>query len=941
MLDISDEVKSLFLKDSTKKKIVIEVDSPDGKDISDFNYYLGTPTFGYAWDHTINADGYQDIMCGYPYTSDFKDYADLQWDVYATKVRVSLSLHLTNITSDSGTLDFRCNIVRKSGTYEYEDVTVNTSDYTTKNRLEFASFDIDNDGDLIDYISLIEIHNSTNTTFSGNFGFDELQVELTNDTFPDEYITDFSKGIDITKYIKTPAIEGENVEFESFSLTESICSQDNIKFGLCESAHCEFTTVDYEFDLKDKIIRPKISVQGYPGIDAIEKINFWKDKSGRMTKGETYTKNGSMTSSRTLWTDNYLIYTDLPDVFFSRTQYVYVAYKVKFTNMSVSSGTTPVYFRGGARVIFADDTEDSWLEFNAHEITDDFATVSIPIPYIYNGKKYKEVQRPYFAFYDSSQTRINSLTMTVTYSIKEIQVQPSDEQMATPEYDPNMLLVYDNTLDEYCEEAYSDPIPLGVFHVSDVKLEHRQNLVKQQVTAYDNIVKLEQNAYNWYTTYMFGMSTNDKQDRYDVQYARQIYSAYFNLMQQLGLESRSNYTETLLATYDYLEDIKPSHLANKWLIWDDSPMVGRFQYAEFTVNNVDTSKMYMVDAVNVAGETDQETEASLPSDYVTNFDSLRRGVTTNGGVLVEFYNSNNVLIDGIVVNRRDYFMVYPNTSYLKIYVPAHDTYGDGTPFVQFIDSVSIYEVSSAPDLVNGYYRLFYYQYNSGANEAAVLFDANSSMTGRDVIHSLLEVCGCFFRLNRETGRPEYVYCTKGGLYPRNDLYPDDDLYPRSGTDSVLPNGRYMSVIQTNYSVKDYGRIQIVRETDSNESKSICEWEFKGSDSPNTYLINDNVFYCNKDLKYEYDAMPYISGLLQNMWINISNMGYVPNITQALGMPWIECGDRVGVLTYTSGFESFIFRRTMKGIQLLIDTFESEGDEYNEAIKDFGYELYNS
>lgn len=81
MLDISDEVKSLFLKDSTKKKIVIEVDSPDGKDISDFNYYLGTPTFGYAWNHEIEAGWCQAIMCGYPYTSDFKDYADLQWDV--------------------------------------------------------------------------------------------------------------------------------------------------------------------------------------------------------------------------------------------------------------------------------------------------------------------------------------------------------------------------------------------------------------------------------------------------------------------------------------------------------------------------------------------------------------------------------------------------------------------------------------------------------------------------------------------------------------------------------------------------------------------------------------------------------------------------------------------------------------------------------------------
>ena len=591
--------------------------------------------------------------------------------------------------------------------------------------------------------------------------------------------------------------------------------------------------------------------------------------------------------------------------------------------------------------MFNDNTTGDWGDLTYHALSNDYIQISVFAPCIYSGKTIVLVRRPYIRLYDSGKTLINPLNVTLTYSFKEFQVQPSMDNSTVPEYDPDMLLVYDNTLDAYCAECYSDTIPLGVFHVTDLKLEHQQNLIKQHVTAYDNIVKLEQNAFNWYTTYMFGMSTSDKQGRYDIQYARQIYSTYFNLMQQLGLEDRSNYTETLLGTYDYWDDIKPSHMVNKWLIWDDSPEVGRMQYAEFTINDVDTTKMYMVDAVNVGGDTDREVENMVPSDYATNFDPLRRGIATNGGVLVDFYKSNNTRIDGIVVNRRDYFMVYPETSYIKVYVPAYDAYGDGTPFARFIDSVSLYEVASAPQLVNGYYRLFYYQYTSEANEAAVLFDANSSMTGRDVIHSVLEVCGCFFRLNRETGKPEFVYCTKGGLYPRNDLYPDDDLYPRAGTDSLLPNGRYMSVLQDNYQVLDYGRIQIVRDTDSNEAKSICEWEFKGSDSLNTYLIDDNVFYCNKDLKYEYDSMPYVSGLLQNMWINISNLGYVPNVTQALGMPWIECGDRIGILTYTGGFESFIFRRTMKGIQLLIDTFESEGDEYNEAIKDFGYEIYNS
>lgn len=933
MLNISDEVKNLFLQDSTKKQLVIKVDSPDSKTISDFNYYTGNE-YWYGWDSGIDPGAFERLV-------ELDGLVDTQWLYLGNVVRASISLLLTNITSDPGTLNLRCTIQRQSGNYDYLETTINTADYSTFKKADFYAYDTLNDTDPITKFIRLEIHNVTQTQFVGHVEREHYQIELANDVseLPTTFSNLYSKGVDITRYLHIPDITNDNLDFESFSMTESLCSQDNIKFGLCESAHCEFTTVNYNYDLKDRTIRPMMRVQGAPSVEDIEKVNFWKDISGVVQKGVPYTRTETITSNP-FWTNNYMIDTNIPSQYFSKVDYIYIGYKAKLSNITVHSGSTPAYFRVWNRCVFNDNTTGDWGDLTYHAISNDYIQISVFAPCIYSGKTIVLVRRPYIRLYDSGKTLINPLNVTLTYSFKEFQVQPSIDNSTVPEYDPNMLLIYDDTFDEYCKECFSDPIPLGVFHVTDVKLEHKQNLIKQQVTAYDNIVKLEQNAFNWYTTYMFGMSTSDKQGRYDIQYARQIYSTYFNLMQQLGLEDRSNYTETLLGTYDYWDDIKPSHMVNKWLIWDDSPEVGRMQYAEFTINDVDTTKMYMVDAVNVGGDTDQEVENMVPSDYATNFDPLRRGITTNGGVLVDFYKSNNTRIDGIVVNRRDYFMVYPETSYIKVYVPAYDAYGDGTPFARFIDSVSLYEVASAPQLVNGYYRLFYYQYTSEANEAAVLFDANSSMTGRDVIHSVLEVCGCFFRLNRETGKPEFVYCTKGGLYPRNDLYPADDLYPRSGTDSLLPNGRYMSVLQDNYQVLDYGRIQIVRDTDSNEAKSICEWEYKGSDSLNTYLIDDNVFYCNKDLKYEYDSMPYVSGLLENMWLNISNMGYVPNITEALGMPWIECGDRVGVLTYMGGFETFIFRRTMKGIQLLIDTFESEGDEYNEAIKDFGYELYN-
>jgi hypothetical protein len=941
MLNISDEVKNLFLTDSTKKQLVIKVDSPDSKTISDFNYYTGNE-YWYGYDSVINAGGFDTLL-------PLDGFVDTQWLYLGNVVRASMSLLITNITSDPGTLNLRCTVQRQSGNYDYLETTINTADYSTFKKADFYAYDTLNDTDPITKFIRLELHNTTQTQFVGHVEREHYQIELADDSadLPTTFSSLYSKGVDITRYLPVPDITNDNLDFESFSMTESLCSQDNIKFGLCESAHCEFTTVNYNYDLKDRTIRPSIRVQGAPSYEDLMDINWWYDPAHIVPIGQTFHDNKTVNGSW-YWTSHYLFYTDISqyDHYFSQAPRVMAGYKIRINSLTSLSGTAPYSFKVGIRYVYADGTEQNRNGSIKHPYTEasDFKFYSVESLYdSADHGKIVQVKRPYFIWYDQNGDELtNGDSFQIDADLKEFMVYMYDDPTYThyPEYDSSVCYVYYGTINEHLAECYSDPVPLGVFHITDLKLDHQQNLVKQQVTAYDNIVKLEQNAFNWYTTYMFGMSTSDKQGRYDVQYARQIFSTYFNLMQQLGLESRSDYTETLLGTYDYWNDIKPSHMVNKWLIWDTNPGIGRMQYAEFTINDVNTSLMYMVDAVNVNGCSDQEAEGIVPSDYTTKFDPLRRGIATNGGVLVEFYKSDNSLIDGIVVNRRDYFMVYPETSYIKIYVPAYDADENGTPYSRFIDSVSIYEVASAPQLVNGYYRLFYYQYTSEANEAAVLFDANSSMTGRDVIHSVLEVCGCFFRLNRETGKPEFVYCTKGGLYPRNDLYPADNLYPRSGTDSLLPNGRYMSVLQDNYQVLDYGRIQIVRDTDSNEAKSICEWEYKGSDSLNTYLIDDNVFYCNKDLKYEYGSMPYVSELLENMWLNISNMGYVPNITQALGMPWIECGDRVGVLTYMGGFETFIFRRTMKGIQLLIDTFESEGDEYNEAIKDFGYELYN-
>ena len=936
MLNISDEVKNLFLQDSTKKQLVIKVDSPDSKTISDFNYYTGNE-YWYGYSSVINPDGFDLIFS-------LENNVDLQWLYLGNYVRASMYLKLSNITSDPGTLNLRCTVDRVSGATEYLETTINTADYLVRNKVDFYAYETKNETDPILKITLLEIHNTTQTQFAGYVERDSYQVELADSVadLPTGFSNLYSKGIDITRYLPVPDITNEYLDFESFSMTESLCSQDNIKFGLCESAHCEFTTVGYNHDLKDRTIRPGIRVQGTPSIEDIEKINFWKDKSGIMRKGDTYTANGSMSSATTLWTNNYLIYTDLIDEYFSRTEYVYVAYKVKFENMSVSSGTTPVYFKGSARTIYTDDSADSWREFDFHEITNDYATVSIPIPYVYNNKKYKEIQRPSFRFYDSSKNLISNLTMTITYSIKEIQVQPSNEQMATPEYDPDMLLVYDNTLDEYCAECYSDPIPLGVYHVTDLKLEHTQNLIKQKVTAYDNIVKLEQNAANWYTQYMFGISFDEYYSQTDrVQFARQIYATYFNYMNAVEIESRG--TETLVASYvendltvdtDYYTTWNPEEEGSPY-----EAQYRRLAFYKVNIPSVDATKMYVIYTTNKNNMTNEQMLASdtyVTNQYKAKVDELGRGITT-GSILVEVLNSNNVAIRSYCLDSGDYFTLPSGADSFNIYIRAGlvNYYGDVSDISghEMFGTMKVYSTDKTADLVNKAERLVYYNMGTGD-----IYPTDSSITGRDVIRSVLELCGCFFRLDRYNGLPEFVYCTKGGLYPRNDLYPADDLYPRSGTDQLLPNGRYMSVIQDNYSVKDFGCIQIVIDRRSNETKSVCEYQYPlNPKTQNAYVINDNIFLCAEEATYDIDVLNSIFG---PMYLQISNMGYVPNVTEALGMPWIECGDRIGILTFSSGFESFVFRRTLKGIQLLIDTYESTGDEYTEAVKEFGYELYS-
>lgn len=702
----------------------------------------------------------------------------------------------------------------------------------------------------------------------------------------------------------------------------------------------DWSTICLSENFKDKKIKAEIKLRDYADFfpdSAIGMVNWYNgttDPAKTIAKTET---NGLDINFGL----NAVVNVNVKDLsekdLLGNTRAACISYKAKFTSIS---GASPVYFLPYAHIKYQNSESYSWKSDNAswkyYEVSNMSDWTEIRVYIDYKTWDVKELIDLYFRFVDANKDNYSSGTVTFTVEVKEIVVSFLDSVTEDPlAFAPNRCYIYNQNLEQfYIENAFTSKIPLGFFNVKEVQTQYIHNICEKTITAYDDLLKLEGNAMDWYTSYMFGVDT-DSWSSNGFEYARQIFSSYFNFVIGLGLDSKDNYRETQIAHYDYWDDLKPYHLADIYKSWESTSPVHKIRYCEVSVSDPDPSKLYMVSFTNTNNESDYHEIHILPEEYFTEVDALGRGVATNGSILIKVYRNGTT--EGYCVNKNDYFMIPEDCTSFDVLTPCQTVLDDNTGFLRLLDDLTIYEVNKAPKLVNGHIRLVYYNY--GTKE---LFDADSSITGRDVIHSLLEPCGCFFRLSRIKGTPEFIYPTKSGLYPSNTLYPADDLYPRAGTDGLFSLGRYISFICEDFEVKNYGRIQILKKANTNKSESVCEWEYIGNqDEINTYIFDDNIFYCADGMMYDYDAMPEVSEMLENMFINIANLGYTPNDTNALGMPWLECGDRIGLLTFDGGVESFVFRRTLKGIQNLKDIYESRGDEYTEAIDNYGYKIWEA
>lgn len=188
-----------------------------------------------------------------------------------------------------------------------------------------------------------------------------------------------------------------------------------------------------------------------------------------------------------------------------------------------------------------------------------------------------------------------------------------------------------------------------------------------------------------------------------------------------------------------------------------------------------------------------------------------------------------------------------------------------------------------------------------------------SMSGKEVLSCICELNGCMGHMGRD-GKFHYIYLEQEiqGLYPRNDLYPADNLYPRDPKSNRIGKDLYITVEYEDFLVKTINKLQI-REQKNDIGVIVGTGD-------NAYVIEDNFLVYGKGTKE-------LKGIAKNILSKIRGIVYRPFTADCKGNPCLEVGDAVRLPTRYELIESYILKRTLKGIQALRDDLEADGEEY--------------
>lgn len=194
---------------------------------------------------------------------------------------------------------------------------------------------------------------------------------------------------------------------------------------------------------------------------------------------------------------------------------------------------------------------------------------------------------------------------------------------------------------------------------------------------------------------------------------------------------------------------------------------------------------------------------------------------------------------------------------------------------------------------------------------------NIDLTAKDVLEAICEINGVFGKMSRDD---VFTYVelkpSSRGLFPSKTLYPNKSLFPRKpGNVDIrrLEMGEYKTLQVGDTNFEQITKLQIRQSEDD-------IGYIAGDDTGVTYIIQGNF------LTYS-SGTEELKTIANNVLSKISKVIFNPVNITLQGNPCVETGDTIRIIdTNNNVYKSYVLQRTLTGIQMLMDSIISEGDQ---------------
>lgn len=191
------------------------------------------------------------------------------------------------------------------------------------------------------------------------------------------------------------------------------------------------------------------------------------------------------------------------------------------------------------------------------------------------------------------------------------------------------------------------------------------------------------------------------------------------------------------------------------------------------------------------------------------------------------------------------------------------------------------------------------------------------LTAKDVLEAICEINGVFGKMSRDD---VFTYVElkpfSRGLFPSKTLYPNKSLFPRKpGNVNTrrLEMGEYKTLQVGDTNFEQITKLQIRQSEDD-------IGYIAGDDTGVTYIIQGNF------LTYS-SGTEELKTIANNVLSKISKVIFNPVNITLQGNPCVETGDTIRIIdTNNNVYKSYVLQRTLTGIQMIMDSIISEGDQ---------------